>query len=103
MKSIVNLNSGTKIKVVYKGHDGSFKWVKLRVWDQTEGRFDEYSIPEYHSGKGNPQWGSEIIELPHITNAKDLENLNVSILAQANNGQSGQDYIHIDYLAAYIP
>ena len=99
-----NLNiSGVKIKVDYKGHDGSFKWVKLRVWDQTEGKFYEYPIPEHHSGKGKSQWGSEIVELPHITNATDLENLNVSIIAEANHGQSAQHYINIDYLAVGIP
>ncbi|KKG09874.1 hypothetical protein EO98_16225 [Methanosarcina sp. 2.H.T.1A.6] len=99
-----NLNiSGAKIKVVYNGHDGSFKWVKLRVWDQTEGRFEEYSMPEYHSGKHNPRWGSEIVDLPHITNAEDLENLNVSILAKANHGKSGMHFLNIDYIAVYIP
>jgi len=99
-----NLNiSGVKIKVDYKGHDGSFKWVKLRVWDQTEGIFYNYTIPEYHSGKGNSQWGSEIVELPHITNATDLENLNVSIIAEGNHGQSAQHYINVDYIAVYIP
>ena len=95
--------SGAKIKVVYKGHDGSFKWVKLRVWDQTEGIFYEYPIPEYHSGKGKSQWGSEIVDLPHITNVEDLENLNVYIVAQANPGKSGQHYINVDHVAVYIP
>jgi len=103
MKSIINLNSGAKIKVVYKGHDGSFKWVKLRVWDQTEGIFYEYPIPEYHSGKGKSQWGSEIVDLPHITNVEDLENLNVYIVAKANPGKSGQHYINVDHVAVYIP
>lgn len=95
--------SGAKIKVVYKGHDGSFKWLNLSVWDQTEGIFYEYPIPEYHSGKGKSEWGSEIVDLPHITNVEDIENLNVYMLAKANPGQSAQHDIHIDYIAVYIP
>jgi FlaG/FlaF family flagellin (archaellin) len=90
--------SGAKIKILYEGHDGSFRWVKLQVWDQTEGTLYEYDLPEY---KHN--YGEEVLDLPHITNTEDLENLKVYILAKKNPGNSGNKYIHIDYLAVYIP
>jgi len=90
--------SGAKIKIRYAGHDGSFRWVKLQVWDQTDNTLYEYDIPEYKK-----EYGEKVLDLPHITNVEDLENLNVYIVAQANPGKSGQHYIHIDYIAAYIP
>jgi len=90
--------SGVKIKVDYSGHDNSFKWIKLRVWDQTEGKFYEYDLPEHKK-----EYADEVFDLPHITNYRDLENLNVSILAQANHGQSGKHDLSVDYIAVYIP
>ncbi|AKB75575.1 hypothetical protein MSLAZ_2314 [Methanosarcina lacustris Z-7289] len=68
-----------------------------------ERRFDEYSMPEYYSGQGNPQWGSEEVDLPNITNAEDLENLNVYIIAQKNNGNSDNKYLQIDDLVFWAP
>ncbi|TFH04464.1 MAG: hypothetical protein E4H06_02890 [Methanosarcina sp.] len=59
-------------------------------------------MPEHHSGQGNPQWCSEEVDLPNITNAEDLENLNVYIIAQKNNGNSDNKYLHIDYLAVWF-
>ena len=46
-------------------------------------------MPEYYSGQGNPQWGSEEVDLLNITNAEDLENLNVYIIAQAKAEEGG--------------
>jgi PKD repeat protein len=90
--------AGAKIKVRYEGHDGSFRWVKLQVWDQTDGTLYEYDLPEYKH-----TYGEKILDLPHITNTEDIENLNIYIIAEKNPGNSGNKYLHIDYLAVYIP
>ena len=104
-----NLNiSGVKIKVVYEKHDNSFPWGKLKVWDQTNGTSCEHDL--FNKTKGfkthtlhRIKYVEEEFDLPYITTAEDLENLNVTILVQANNGNSDQHYLHIDYVAVGIP
>ena len=97
--------SGAKIKVVYAKHDNSFRWGKLKVRDQTSGTSCEHYLFDKNMRMYNYNGITYIedeFDLPYITTTEDLENLNVSIFAKIP-GNGYMHYIHIDYIAVYIP
>ncbi|WP_232308547.1 hypothetical protein [Methanosarcina lacustris] len=97
--------SGAKIKIVYAKHDNSFRWGKLEVRDQTSGTSCEHYLFDKNMKMYNYNRRTYIedeFDLPYITTTEDLENLNVSIFAKIP-GNGHMHYIHIDYIAVYIP
>ncbi|AKB30877.1 hypothetical protein MSSIH_0187 [Methanosarcina siciliae HI350] len=90
-----NITSVT-LKLVYSGNNNTCEQIKLKLWDESSGTWQQQNLPEHTSFTA---YSTDLSS--YINNTTDLENLKIQLVATGNAGASTTN-LHVDYTALYV-